>query len=175
MRAPDYTTPEMWENVLLAAHIYPTIIAGAGGSNRCCFLYADILRDFVLLGTKQCWIAGTEILSRDRLFQSWWSTWGIYCKPTSVRYVKCVVWFLKPPAEPLLPCQPPRNPVVGHCPLEPLGSLGFFHCSRYWPAVGATCREEWLGGGILQRSVVVTKSRLALPARHSHDATAVVT
>ncbi|OXB54678.1 hypothetical protein ASZ78_001705 [Callipepla squamata] len=46
--------------------------------------FGVLLWEIFSLGTKLCWIAGTEILSRDQLFQSWWSTWVIYCKPMSV-------------------------------------------------------------------------------------------
>jgi len=135
----------MWETLLPAAHIYLTVLSGAWASNRCWFFYADISMGFVLLGTKRCWIAGMEIRSRDRLFQSWWSTWGTYYKPMSVRYMKCILWLLKPPAKPCLSHQPQWSPMAGHCPLEPSGT--FFHSSHFWQEVGATCRGEWLGRG----------------------------
>lgn len=95
----------------------------------------------VLPGTRQCWIAGMEILSRDQLFQSWWSTWGIYCKPTSVRYMKCILWLLKLPPEPHLYHRPPENTMDGYWMLEPWESLSFLHCSQQ--AVGTTGKEEW--------------------------------
>lgn len=91
------------------------------------FLHAG----FVIPGTKQCWIAGMEILSRDQLFQSWWSTWGTYCKPMSVRYVTCILWWLKPLAESVLSCQPSQHSIAGCCLLELSGSLGFFCCPLY--------------------------------------------
>lgn len=88
-----------------------------------------------------------EILSRDQLFQSWWSTWGIYCKPTSVRYMKCILWLLKLPIEPHPYHQQPENTMDGYWPLEPWESLSFFHCSQQ--AVGMTGKEEW---SLLQES-----------------------
>lgn len=168
MRAPDYTTPEMWETLLSAAHIYLAIIAGTGTSDRCWFIYAGILMGFVLLGTKQCWIAGTEILSRDRPFQSWWSTWGIYCKPTSVRYVMCIIWLLKPAAEPLLSWQSCSQVLFAGAVGEP-SSIATLTDQQ-----SGQLAEEWLLGEDC-RGLLVIKSCLALPAGASCGTTAVVT
>lgn len=174
MRAPDYTTPEMWETALPLAHIYPALLTGAGASNRCCFLYTGILIVFVIPATKQCWIAGMEILSRDQPFQSWWSTWGIYCKPTSVRYMNCILWLLKPLAESVLSCQPPQHSVVGYCLLALSGSLVFFYHSCYWPAVGSLSSREWIVVWRSQRLCCGNQKPLCPASKASHDTTAVV-